>query len=187
MRFNTTTIPGVWQIEPERHVDQRGFFARTWCEREFADHGLPTHFVQCNVSYNEQRGTLRGMHYQAAPHGEGKLIRCTRGAIYDVALDVRPDSPTFSHWFAVELDEHTRDMLYIPPGVAHGFQALTDAAEVFYQMTEFHHPESARGIRWNDPAFGIEWPLPVTEMSDKDRRLPDYAAGVAVLPTSRGS
>jgi dTDP-4-dehydrorhamnose 3,5-epimerase len=176
MRFSTTTISGVWRIEPERHVDQRGFFARTWCEREFAEHGLPTQFVQCNVSYNEQRGTLRGMHYQAPPHGEGKLIRCTRGAIYDVALDIRPDSPTCGRWFAVELNERTRDMLYIPAGVAHGFQSLTDAAEVFYQMTEFHHAESARGIRWNDPAFRIEWPLPVSEISKKDFTLPDFAA-----------
>jgi dTDP-4-dehydrorhamnose 3,5-epimerase len=164
-----TQLAGVFLLEPERREDERGFFARTWCQREFAAHGLNPRLVQCNISFNRCKGTLRGMHYQAAPHGEAKLIRCTRGAIYDVILDLRRDSPTFKRWIAAELTAENRSMLFVPEGLAHGFQTLADDTEVFYQMSEFFHPESARGVRWDDPAFAIHWPLPDPILSDLDR------------------
>lgn len=173
MKFCETTLPGAFLIDLEPVEDERGFFARSWCQREFADRGLNTNLVQCNISFNKKRGTLRGMHYQAAPHEEVKLVRCTHGAVYDVIVDLRRDSPVFKRWFGMELTADNRTMLYVPAGVAHGFQTLTDDAEVFYQMSEFYHSECARGVRWDDPAFGIQWTLneePV--LSEKDRRYP---------------
>jgi len=177
MVFTETKLKGLFIIEPELVKDERGFFARTWCGREFEAHGLNIRLVQCNISFNHKKGTLRGMHYQVEPHAEAKLVRCTRGAIYDVALDLRPDSPTFRQWLSVELTAENRLQLYIPEGLAHGFQTLEDNTEVFYQMSEFHHPESARGVRWNDPAFGIFWALPVTIVSEKDMAYPLWGLG----------
>lgn len=159
MKFTRTPLPGVFLIEPEPMEDERGFFARTFCAQEFARHGLNPHLSQCSVSYNCRAGTLRGMHWQAEPHAEAKLIRCTQGAIYDVALDLRPYSPTFKRWFAAELSAVNRHMLYIPEGCAHGFQTLTDDCEVCYQISAPYVPEAAQGVRWDDAAFGIEWPL----------------------------
>jgi dTDP-4-dehydrorhamnose 3,5-epimerase len=162
-------------IDPERIADQRGFFARIWDRREFEARGLKTTLAQCNISYNGQRDTLRGMHYQAAPHAEAKLVRCTIGAIYDVIIDLRPGSPTLRQWVAVELSADNRRMLYIPEGFAHGFQTLTDQSEVFYQISEFYTPEAGRGVRWNDPAFGIEWPAAEQRiLAERDATYADY-------------
>ena len=157
MIFIETKLKGVFIIEPERLEDERGFFARTWCQREFEAHGLNSRLAQCSLSFNRKRGTLRGMHYQAAPYEEARLVRCTMGAIYDVALDLRRSSPAFKQWTAVELTADNRRMLYIPEGFAHGFQTLKDNTEVFYQMSEFYHPECTKGVRWNDPTFNIHW------------------------------
>jgi dTDP-4-dehydrorhamnose 3,5-epimerase len=168
MRFLATKLRGVFVIEPDRIEDERGFFARTFCREEFAARGLCAEFVQCSIAFNRREGTLRGMHWQAAPHEEAKLVRCTRGAIYDVALDLRPGSPTLRQWVAAELSAENRKALYIPPGVAHGLQTLVDDTEVFYQISEFYHPELQRGARWDDPAFGIRWPLPLSVISDRD-------------------
>ena len=158
MIFTETRLAGAYLIEPERIEDERGFFARTWCRDEFERHGLNPRLVQCNVSYNARRGTLRGMHYQAKPHEEAKLVRCTRGAIYDVIVDLRPDSPTYRQWVAAELTAENRRMLYIPEGFAHGFQTLADETEVFYQMSELFHPESARGVRMTTRPWGSPGP-----------------------------
>ena len=172
MRFIETKLKGAFILEPEFMEDDRGFFARTWCQREFEAHGLDHRLVQCNISFNRHRGTLRGMHYQVEPHAEAKLVRCTMGAIYDVILDLRPESATFKQWLAVELTAENRRMLFIPEGLAHGFQTLMDNTEVFYQMSEFYYPECARGVRYDDPDFAIEWALPVTLVSDKDMACP---------------
>jgi dTDP-4-dehydrorhamnose 3,5-epimerase len=153
-----TPLPGVVLVEPEAVADERGFFARTFCARDFAVHGLVPHLEQCSVSFNQRAGTLRGMHYQAQPYAEAKLVRCTRGAIYDVALDLRRDSPAFRRWFAVELSADNRLALYVPPGCAHGFQSLCDNAEVSYAISAPYVPAAARGVRWDDPAFSIRWP-----------------------------
>src|SRR5579875_1113383 len=161
MHFQKTTIPGVFEIGISPLADDRGFFARSWCREEAESHGLNTRIQQCNIPCNLRKGTLRGMHWQAEPHGEAKLVRCTRGAIYDVALDLRPESPQYRGWVAAELTAQNHQMLYIPEGCAHGFLTLEDDTEVFYQMSESYHPESARGVRWNDPAFGIVWPAEV--------------------------
>lgn len=177
MIFTETKLGGVFIIEPERHEDERGFFARIWCQREFEARGLCSRFVQCNISFNKNEGTLRGMHFQASPHAEVKLVRCTSGAIYDVIVDLRAASPTFKGWAPVELTADNRKMLYIPDGFAHGFQALADDAEVLYQMSEFYQPEAARGIRWDDPTFRIVWPETVKRMLlRKDLSYPDYEA-----------
>jgi dTDP-4-dehydrorhamnose 3,5-epimerase len=173
--FRETLLPGVFVVEPEPKEDHRGFFARIWCAREFAEHGLDARLVQCSLSYNRRRGTLRGMHVQAPPHGEAKLIRCTRGAIYDVALDIRPDSPTCPQHVGVELSAANRTMLYIPAGVAHGFQTLEDDTEVVYQMSELHFPEAARGVRYDDPAFAIRWPVADPIILERDAKYPDFA------------
>lgn len=165
-------------IELQPVEDSRGFFARTWCQREFEAHGLNPGLAQCNTSFNNKKGTLRGMHYQAAPYQEAKLVRCTMGAIYDVIVDLRPDSPTFKQWLAVELTAQNRLMLYIPAGVAHGFQTLQDDTEVFYQMSEFYYSELARGVRWDDPAFGIKWPLPDPILSERDKNYPFLSEGL---------
>lgn len=170
MIFTETKLKSAFIIEPERVEDERGFFARTFCQKEFEAHRLKTTFVQCNISFNKRKGTLRGMHYQVAPYSEAKLVWCTRGAIYDVIIDLRPDSPTFKQWVAFELAAENRRMLYIPEGLAHGFQTLVDDTEVFYQMSEFYHPECARGVRWDDPVFGIEWPPDERIISPKDRQ-----------------
>ena len=174
MIFHETKLSGVVEIEMEPHRDERGFFARSWCEREFQEHGLNPRVVQCNVSFNERKGTLRGVHYQAAPDQEAKLVRCTMGGIYDVAVDLRQKSTTFMQWIGTELTAANRRALYIPEGCAHGFLTLEDETEVSYQMSEFYRPEAARGTRWNDPAFGIIWPGKVKVISDRDRTYPDF-------------
>lgn len=173
MKFVPTKVEGVWIVEMERHHDERGWFARACCMEEFSAQGLDAGFVQCSSSFNLRRGTLRGMHYQSAPHEEAKLVRCIRGAIYDVALDLRAGSPTFRQWVAVELTADNGRALYIPKGCAHGFQTLADNTEVFYQISTPFHPGCARGVRWNDPAFGIEWPAePSLIQSERDRNYP---------------
>ena len=158
MIFRETEIPGAFVIDLERREDERGFFARAWCADEFAAHGLSTRLVQANLSYNESAGTLRGMHFQRAPHEEAKLIRCTRGSLFDAIVDLRPDSPAFKRWIGVELSAENRRALYVPEGCAHGYQTLEDGTESLYLVSEFYAPESEGGVRWNDPAFGIEWP-----------------------------
>ena len=158
MIFRETNLPGAFVIEPERFEDERGFFARTWDVNEFAARGLNPRLVQCSISFNRRVGTLRGMHYQAAPHEEAKLVRCTMGAIFDVIVDVRPGSPTFARWTGVELSAANRQLLYIPEGFAHGFQTLQDDSEVFYQISAFYQSDFARGFRWDDEAVGIVWP-----------------------------
>jgi len=160
----------------EKHVDRRGYFARTYCEHEFTSHGLKSGFVQCSVSFNKIKGTLRGMHFQAEPHGEAKVIRCTRGAIYDVIIDLRLGSPTFKQHFTIVLSAENGTMLYVPEGFAHGFQTLEDNTEVFYQMSQFYTPDHARGVRWNDPAFGIEWPEDERMILERDQSYPDFEA-----------
>lgn len=158
MKFIETKLKGAFIIEPEKIEDERGFFARSWCKNEFIQQGLNPNLVQCNISFNSKKGTLRGMHYQAKPYEEAKLVRCTMGAIYDVIVDIRSDSLSFKQWVAVDLTSENRRMLYIPEGIAHGFQTLVDNTEVFYQMSEFYYSELARGLRWDDPAFAIKWP-----------------------------
>jgi dTDP-4-dehydrorhamnose 3,5-epimerase len=175
MIFQTTKIPGVFLIEPERLSDERGFFARTWCREEFLAHGLNPDLAQCSVSFNTLRGTLRGMHYQKAPHSEDKLVRCTRGAIYDVILDLRENSPTYKQWVAAELSANNLCMFYIPKGCAHGFQTLEDQTEVYYQISEFYEPQAGRTLRWDDPSFAISWPLPASCMSQKDLHASHFA------------
>lgn len=174
MIFTETRLSGAFVIEPERIEDERGFFARTFCRREFEAHKLDPNLVQCSVSYNARRGTLRGMHYQAAPNPEPKVVRCTAGAVHDVILDLRRESATFRQWVAVELTADNRRMVYIPAGMAHGFQTLADGTEVFYQMAAYYHPESARGVRWDDPAFRIEWPAAERILSERDRGYADF-------------
>lgn len=181
MKFIKTKLMGVHIIELLKFEDDRGFFARSFCRREFESHGLNPDVVQCNISYNKKKGTLRGMHYQTAPYIEAKLVSCIRGAIYDVIIDIRPDSSTYRQWLSVELaaqcsrlNAHYR-MLYIPEGCAHGFLTLENDTEVFYQMSEFYMPEYARGIRWNDPAFGITWPMDVSVISEKDKKIPNFS------------
>lgn len=176
MIFTETTLRGAFVIEPERIEDERGFFARTWCEEEFRSRGLNTRLVQCNVSFNHRKGTLRGMHYQAAPFEEIKLVRCTAGAIQDVIIDLRPESSTFKQHFSIELSADNRIMLYIPVRFAHGFLTLTDGAEVFYQMSQSYSPAHARGVRWNDPAFRIAWRGEVKVISERDRNYPDFGS-----------
>lgn len=173
MIFTPTPVPGAYVIEPERREDERGFFARTWCARDFEAEGLNPHLAQCSISYNVRRGTLRGMHYQVSPFEEVKLIRCTRGAIFDVIVDLRPASTTFTRYFSKELTADNRAMLYVPAGCAHGFMTLEDDTEVFYQMSQMFHPAHARGVRWNDPVFGIEWPNLPPIMLERDRSYPD--------------
>jgi dTDP-4-dehydrorhamnose 3,5-epimerase len=174
MRFLETKLGGVFEVDLELHSDERGFFARSWCEREFASHGLDNKLVQCNVSLNLRKGTLRGVHYQAAPFAETKLVRCTAGAVYDLVLDLRKESPSFKQWFGVVLSAENRKAIYIPEGCGHGFLTLTDDAEILYQMSEFYHPEAARGVRWNDPSFQIQWPGNVEVISERDRTYPDF-------------
>lgn len=173
--FRKTKLPDAVEIALEAVSDERGFFARSWCQNEFRSHRLNPKLVQCSISFNSRKGTLRGLHYQAAPFEEAKLVRCTRGAIYDVVLDLRPGSPAYKQWVGVELSAANRKMLYVPEGCAHGFLTLEDESEVSYQMSEFYHPESGRGVRWNDPEFGIHWPEEVKVISDRDRTYPGFA------------
>lgn len=174
MVFLKTNLPKVFEIHIEAKSDERGFFARTWCQREFESQGLSRRLVQCNLSFNHRKGTLRGMHYQIAPYEETKLVRCTRGAVYDVVLDLRPESPAFKTWVAVELTPEKRNMIYVPEGCAHGFLTLKDESEVTYQMSQFWNAESARGVRWDDPAFQIKWPGKVEVISGRDQTYPDF-------------
>lgn len=174
MIFNPAGLPGVFVIEPERNEDIRGHFARTYCEKEFGVRGLETRIAQCSISFNHRKGTLRGMHYQIEPFEEVKLVRCSRGAIYDVIVDLRKGSPGFKKYFAVELNEQNCKMLYIPAGFAHGFQTLADNTEVFYQISQHYSSEHARGLRWNDPAFGIPWPEDERTILERDQNYPDF-------------
>lgn len=176
MVIKNTDIKDACIIEIDKKEDDRGFFSRAWCAKEFRAHGLNTNLVQANVSFNRKRGTLRGMHYQVAPHEEVKLVRCTQGSICDVIIDLRKESSTYEQWVAVELTADNHRMLYVPEGCAHGFQSLEDDTEVFYLVSEFYSVEAERGVRWDDPAFGVRWPIDVTNISDKDKSWPDFAA-----------
>lgn len=172
MIFRETKLKGAFVIELEKKTDERGYFARTYCEHEFSGHGLNAHFVQCNVSFNKRKGTLRGMHYQAEPYAEAKLVRCTRGSLFDAIIDLRPESPTCRQHVSEILSADNGKMLFIPEGFAHGFQTLEDDTEVFYQMSQFYHPEVARGVRWNDPAFQIAWPPADRIIIQRDQEYP---------------
>lgn len=174
MRIIQTPIAGAFLVELEPIADDRGFFARIWCADEMRRHGLEVAVAQCSLSRNRRRGTLRGMHFQAPPHEETKIVRCPRGAVFHVVLDLRPASPSYRRWHGVELTESNQRALYVPAGVAHGFQTLAEDSDIQYQMSEFHHPESARGVRWNDPLFGIKWPISDPLMSDRDRNYPGF-------------
>jgi dTDP-4-dehydrorhamnose 3,5-epimerase len=176
MRFLETDLPGAFLIDLEPRSDERGYFARTFCREEFVEHRLEPQVLQCNISYNLHAGTLRGMHYQLPPAAEVKLVRCTAGAIWDVIIDLRPDSPTCGRHVGVELTEGNRRSLYVPELCAHGYQTLTDGAEVTYQVSQSYHPDLERGIRYDDPYFGIDWPLPVTRISPKDSSWPTFRA-----------
>lgn len=174
MKFNKTHIKDVYIIDLDKHIDERGYFARAWCKNEFDEMGLKSNVVQCNLSFNHKKGTLRGMHYQIHPFEEVKMVRCIQGKILDVVIDLRKDSETYKQWIGVELSDENHRMLYVPEGFAHGYQTLEDYSMVYYQVTEFYQPGSEKGIRWNDPAFKIEWPLEITSMSDKDQNHSDY-------------
>jgi dTDP-4-dehydrorhamnose 3,5-epimerase len=174
MIFEESQIKGVFVIRPEERHDDRGFFARAFCAEEFASHGLNTQYIQANISNSTHRGTLRGMHYQVGAAAEVKVVRCTAGAIWDVALDLRPDSPTTGQWFGVELTAQNHSMLYVPRGCAHGFVTLADASEVFYLVSSPYTPAAERSVRWNDPSFSIQWPVPALHISDKDKNAPDF-------------
>ncbi len=175
MTITPTALDGVWLVDLERHEDPRGSFARMFCADTFAAYGLPRDFVQCSLSSNPHRGTLRGLHWQAEPFGEGKLVRCLRGAVFDVAVDLRPGSPTLHRWVSYELSAHNGRALYIAPGLAHGFQTLQADSDVLYMMTQAYHPDLARGARWNDPAFGVTWPLSDPLLSERDASHPGIA------------
>ncbi len=174
MRLSPTTLPDVLLVEVSALSDERGLFARTYDEATFARFGLPTRWPQCNTSWNRHRGTLRGLHYQAEPHPEAKLVRCTHGRVFDVAVDLRPDSPHYCRWTGAELSASARNALYIPAGFAHGFLTLEDECEVFYQMGESYVPDLAQGVRWNDPAFAIDWPAAPAVISERDAAYPDF-------------
>lgn len=184
MDFYETDIPGAYIVELEKIGDERGFFARTWCRDEFAEQGIMASFVQANTAFSRKRGTLRGLHYQAPPHAEGKLVRCIQGTVYDVALDMRPDSPAFGTWIGVELSNENRRLLYIPEGCAHGYLTLTDDTEVFYLVTARYAPDAERGVRYDDPAFDIEWPIEVEVISEKDASWPDVSVDRMSSPSS---
>ncbi len=174
MIFEPLALAGSYLIQPEALADERGFLARTFCSRAFAENGLNEHLRQCNISFNSIKQTLRGMHYQSPPHEEAKLVRCTQGAAHHVILDLRGDSETYLEWASVELNSDNRHMLYVPEGVAHGFVTLADATEIFYQMSEFHTPGCEAGIRWNDPAFNIAWPVQPAIISERDSSFADF-------------
>lgn len=174
MKYVPLDIPGVFSVEPQFLSDERGFFTRTYCAREFAEHGLDPAVAQCNVSFNHKRGTLRGMHFQTKPHEEAKLVRVTSGAVHDVIVDLRPESPAYLRWIGLELTAESHRGVFIPTGCAHGFLTLTDGVEMLYYMSEFYDPPTNTGVRWNDPAFAIEWPFEPLLVSDKDNSYPDY-------------
>jgi dTDP-4-dehydrorhamnose 3,5-epimerase len=176
--FRETEIPGAWVIELDRKEDERGWFARLWDGAVFAERGLDPRLAQASAAFNHRRGTVRGLHYQAEPYAEAKVVRCTRGAVYDVVVDLRSDSPTFTRWVAVELSAANGRMLYVPEGLAHGYQTLADETETAYFISEPYRPEAQRGVRWDDPAFGIDWPeVEERVISDRDREWPDFRAG----------
>ena len=184
MKFTPLELDGVFLIEPSLSVDERGFFARTWCRREFEDRGLNPNLAQCGASFNKLRGTVRGLHYQVAPHAEAKLVRCTSGSVFDVVVDLRPGSPTYRRWLSRELTAANRLMLYLPEGCAHGFQTIEDGTELAYQMSEFYYPEWSRGIRWNDKSLGIQWPTVEHRIiSERDQSLPLIDDGDSRVPT----
>jgi dTDP-4-dehydrorhamnose 3,5-epimerase len=174
MIFNETKLSGAFVIEPEKIEDERGFFARTWCQEECRKYGLNPRMVQCNISFNKKKGTLRGMHFQTPPYEEAKVVRCTRGGIFDVIVDLRKESPTFLEYFSVELTSTNHKILYIPEGFAHGFITLEKNTEVFYQMSNFYAADCARGFRWNEPAFNIKWPMEVMVISPRDQNYPEF-------------
>lgn len=174
MKFTETEIAGLWVIELEPARDHRGFFAPTFSEDDFRARGLESRVAECSIAFTARAGTLRGMHYQREPHGQAKLVRCTRGALYDAVIDLRPDSATWRRWFAVELTAENRRMLYIPTGLAHGYQTLDDGTEIAYQMSSPYQPGAAAGVRWNDPAFGVAWPREVTVIAERDATYPDF-------------
>ena len=174
MIIEQTKLSGAFVIELEQHQDDRGFFARTFCKNELEAHGMISDVAQANMSLSKKKGTLRGMHYQKAPHQESKLVRCTRGALFDVIIDLRPESPTFKEWFGVELSADNYKMLYVPRDFAHGFLTLTDNTEVTYMVSQFYAPGSELGIRWNDPQFGIKWPIDIEVISEKDMQWTDF-------------
>jgi dTDP-4-dehydrorhamnose 3,5-epimerase len=184
MIFQQTELSGVFIIEPELVKDERGFFACAWIASEFAQHGLTANFLQSNIAFNALRGTIRGMHFQRHPYQETKLTRCTRGKLFDVAIDLRPDSLTRYRWVGAELTSDNHRMLYVPEGFAHGYQTLTNDTEMSYQVSEYYHPECADGVRWNDPAFDIRWPLPVSVITERDANYPLLDLGMATNPTS---
>ena len=174
MRFEETSLPGVFVIELDRHADDRGWFARGWCRKEFAAHGLSTELAQCNLSHNTKRGTLRGIHWQSEPHGEAKVIRCVAGSAFDVAIDLRPESPTYLSHFSTEISAANNRAVFLPEGIAHGFQSLCDETTLFYQMSCPYVLAAASGLRWNDPTFNIDWPIADPIMSDRDQNLPEF-------------
>jgi len=175
MIFTETYLEGAFIVEIQRLEDERGFFARSFCQREFQEHGLNPNLAQCNISYNKVKGTMRGMHFQAAPFQEAKLVRCTQGVVHDVIIDLRPDSPTYKEHFAIDLTSEAHNALYVPEGFAHGFLTLAPETCVFYQMSEFYVPGYARGFRWNDPAFSVNWPAEVELISERDANYPDFS------------
>lgn len=175
MKFTATPLVGAYVVDLEKREDSRGYFARSWCQKEFEQQKLETQFVQCNLSYNKEKGTLRGMHFQLSPHQEVKFVRCVSGSIYDVIIDLRKDSATYCKWFGVELSSKSGRALYVPKGFAHGYVTLENDSEVFYQVSDFYEPSAERGVRWNDPVFGIQWPkVNQTLISPKDLALPDF-------------
>jgi len=182
MIFEETKLKGAYIIRPERLEDERGFFARSFCLKEYADHGLFPFIVQCNLSFNKKKGTFRGMHFQAPPYEEDKIVSCNQGSILDIIVDLRRESPTFKQWISVELSAQNRAQVYIPKSFAHGFITLTPDSQVFYQMTEFYNPQSARGFRWDDPAFDLILPFPVEAIADKDKNFPPFEYPDILLP-----
>lgn len=178
MIFTETRLPGAFLVEIKKIEDHRGFFGRAWCSKEFEQHGIIFNIAQINTSLTKKKGTIRGMHFQIAPFGEAKFIRCTRGRIYDVIIDLRPDSPTFMQWVGNELSEENHRMVYVPKYFAHGFVSLEDDSEVYYPVSEFYTPQAERGFRWNDPAFNIQWPIPIEIFTEKDVSHPDFDVNI---------
>jgi dTDP-4-dehydrorhamnose 3,5-epimerase len=174
MRIVETTLPGAVVLEPEKQRDERGFFARVWCARELEDRGLCAHWVQSSISFNDRAGTLRGLHFQTAPHAEVRMVTCTAGAVFDVMVDLRPGFPSFGKWFSIELTADNNKTLYVPEGFAHGFLTLEHRSVVQYHMSEYYHPEAAAGVRWDDPSFGINWPIVPSVISSRDLAYPDF-------------
>ena len=184
MIFQETPLPGAYVMEPKRIEDDRGFFARIWCKAEMAERDLRTEVVQANVGFSPRMGTLRGLHFQKPPHSEVKIVRCTKGSVYDVIVDLRPGSRTYKAWFGVVLSEDNRSMIYVPEGFAQGYLTLVDASEVYYHTSEFYHPEAAFGVRYDDPQFAIAWPVEISVVSRQDRQWPDYRPGGSAWNTS---